>query len=704
MSVKLKALFACIFFVWLVLLLIESTGRVNASPLENHSKPSIPNCDPDWQVVPAPVLGQEDALEAVDAVSANNVWAVGAFRESGVARTFTARWDGTTWSHVPSPNMSAGAHYLSGVAAVTSPQLYAWASGSYFTGALERTLIAFWDGAGWTLNISDNAGPGNNHLNAIDATTLFNAWSVGHYDNNGTDQTLTMHFQSGVFAVEPSPNVGTGDNHLNAVKVLSDNNAWAVGEYSSGTANRTLIEHWDGSAWHIVPSPNEGTGDNTLQAVTAVSSTDAWAFGAYFDANNTYRTLILHWDGASWSIVPGANVGTNTNFLRASTAISANDIWAAGYYFAEGYHTLILHWDGASWSHVPSPNAGVGPNNLTGISAVSASDVWAVGNFVDTSAGRSLIERYNPCVGSPTPTGTALNTGTPTRTSTPTRTRTPSGTPTRTRTVTHTPTNTPIVFLTNTWTPFPFPTGIFTPLPTNTPLPTATSTLCPIQFADVLAGSPFYSYIRCLACLGIASGYPCGGLYEPCDPGNHPYFRASANMTRAQAAKIVSNSAGFVEPPGAQVFDDVPPTHPFFDFIQRMANRNIINGYVCGGPGEPCGPENRPYFRPYNSLLRGQFAKMVANAAGFFDPPGAIDFQDIPSFHPFFFFIQQLSNRSILSGYPCGGPGEPCGPFNLPYFRPYVDVTRGQAAKITSATFFPACDFPLGQLRSRGKK
>jgi hypothetical protein len=57
----------------------------------------------------------------------------------------------------------------------------------------------------------------------------------------------------------------------------------------------------------------------------------------------------------------------------------------------------------------------------------------------------------------------------------------------------------------------------------------------------------------------------------------------------------------------------------------------------------------------------------------------------------FYDFIWRLTDRGIVSGYPCGGPGEPCSSRNLPYFRFNSSSTRGQASKIVSNTFFPAC-------------
>jgi hypothetical protein len=163
-------------------------------------------------------------------------------------------------------------------------------------------------------------------------------------------------------------------------------------------------------------------------------------------------------------------------------------------------------------------------------------------------------------------------------------------------------------------------------------------------------------------------------------------------------SKIVSNAAGFSEPPGAQAFEDVPPGYPFYDFIQRLAGRGHISGYTCGGPGEPCGPGSLPYFRPGNGATRGQLTKIASNAAGFTDaiPSGQYTFGDVPEGSAFHLFVERmlLNRPGVMSGYACGGPGEPCDSESRPYFRPGNALTRGQASKILANTFFPGCDAP----------
>jgi hypothetical protein len=107
------------------------------------------------------------------------------------------------------------------------------------------------------------------------------------------------------------------------------------------------------------------------------------------------------------------------------------------------------------------------------------------------------------------------------------------------------------------------------------------------------------------------NGYACGGVSEPCVSGM-PYFCTFANATRGHISKIVANAAGYNEMPSEQTFEDVPSTHTFYREIQRLASRNIMGEYPCGGVGEPC-LSGKAYFRPQNNVTRGQSARIVSN-------------------------------------------------------------------------------------------
>ncbi|HEX8598775.1 MAG TPA: alpha/beta hydrolase-fold protein [Chloroflexia bacterium] len=257
----------------------------------------------------------------------------------------------------------------------------------------------------------------------------------------------------------------------------------------------------------------------------------------------------------------------------------------------------------------------------------------------------------------------------------------------------------------------PQPTSTAIATLTSTATATLTPTACPIEFQDVPASeevSSFYPYVRCLACRGVLGGYPCGGTNsqtgqpEPCGGMGSPYFRPGNYVTRGQLSKVVANTAGFNEPVEGETFSDIPSGSTFYLYVERLNERGVVGGYPCGGENpqtledEPCDRQERPYFRPGNRATRAQMTQIVSQAARLPDPPYGMQpqFTDVWLDNPYYASVQRLYATGAISGYPCGGPGEPCDEQNKPYFRPRAYLSRGQTAKIVSTVFFPSCETP----------
>jgi hypothetical protein len=211
------------------------------------------------------------------------------------------------------------------------------------------------------------------------------------------------------WAVVRSPN--RGSSSLSSVAATSTRNAWAVGSYDAGAGPKTLIEHWNGTTWRIVPSPNPANGGptttNALTSVVALSATNAWAVGFYEKRTTDFRTLVLHWNGSRWSVVPSPNSGAGENALLAVAARNRTDIWAVGYHRARpdgSRQTLTVHWGGARWRIVHSPSAGSGDGDLLfGAAFDPAGSAWAVGT--DPKAFSSTLAMRHTASGwSVTPT------------------------------------------------------------------------------------------------------------------------------------------------------------------------------------------------------------------------------------------------------------------------------------------------------------
>ena len=314
----------------------------------------------------------------------------------------------TAGTGIPHRAASLRNSLLFGVAATSARN--AWAVGQAHSSG--KSIILHWNGTAWT-RVPSPTAPGGTGLYAVAATSARNAWAVG---NSGAEpgKTEILHWNGTTWTHVPSP-TPKGGGALFGVAAVSSRNAWAVGCAGNcfqgfGNGLRTLILHWNGTTWSRVPSPSPGLG-SALSSVAATSARNAWAVGCTafcFLSSVSPHTVILHWNGTAWTRMPSpaaARVGA----LNGVVATSASNAWAVG---CTGHcfgpmattTTMIVHWNGTAWRLVASPNPA--PNSvLTAVAATSASNAWAVGY---TRTGfKTLIAHWNGArwtrVPSPTP-------------------------------------------------------------------------------------------------------------------------------------------------------------------------------------------------------------------------------------------------------------------------------------------------------------
>src|SRR5215472_8156971 len=262
-----------------------------------------------WTPVPAasPPGAKESLLTSVAAAGPSRAWAVGYYNNGRAIKTLIERWNGRAWTLVPSPS-PGGAHgsFLYGVAA-TGPAS-AWAVGySLLRGSAVRTLIERWDGRTWTQVPSPSPGGprGWSELHAVAAAGPSGAWAVGNYFGPSM-RPLIERWNGRAWTYVPSPNPGGGaGGELDAVATTSGSAAWAAGS-TGKTVDRALIERWDGRSWRQVQSPSpggsvlSGPDQSLMQAVCAISPADAWSAGSYSSGNPHGKILIERWNGRTW--------------------------------------------------------------------------------------------------------------------------------------------------------------------------------------------------------------------------------------------------------------------------------------------------------------------------------------------------------------------------------------------------------------------
>ena len=383
------SMFVCILLLLSAIMLVTAKTAQAAFALSTN-----------WQIVNSPNMGSDNnQVTALSAVSSNDVWATGSFTIPGTQTSngLIEHWDGSQWSTIPNPNPGSRSYFIKAVSAVSANDVWVVGFTAQQNGKNHRTLTEHWDGSQWSIISSRNAGTQDNFLEGVEAISTSNVWAVGLGISKSGGSSQILHWNGTQWKEVPSPKpAGAAFYSLGEARAVSANDIWSVGSAANNNGLfQTLIEHWNGTQWNIVPSPNVGSNNNFLYSVTAISANDVWAVGTSTDSSNNDRTLTLHWDGTQWSVVPSPNIGSQTNDLFEVAAASATDIWTVGRYINNSNvsQTLIQHWDGTQWSIIPSPNVDLGNNILQGLTVISSNDVWAVGEYTNSgNINRTLIE------------------------------------------------------------------------------------------------------------------------------------------------------------------------------------------------------------------------------------------------------------------------------------------------------------------------
>jgi hypothetical protein len=170
------------------------------------------------------------------------------------------------------------------------------------------------------------------------------------------------------------------------------------------------------------------------------------------------------------------------------------------------------------------------------------------------------------------------------------------------------------------------------------------------SFSDVPYGSYYYDHVYDLAMQGALSGYA------------DTTFRPMNNTTRAQLCKIIVLAEGWpLYHPPFPSFIDVSPDNPFYLYIETAYHHQVVAGY------------EDDTFRWGNEITRGQLAKVIVLAENWlYYIPLTPDFNDVPTDHTFYKYIETAYYYGVIGGYSDGT------------YRPGNSATRGQITKIVN--------------------
>jgi len=286
---------------------------------------------------------------------------------------------GSSPSILPGPAVDG----LNGVTTISAK--LAWAVGT----SGDSPAIDQFNGSKW----SSVDGRALDVIGQFNAAAKFpgGAWAVGA---DGPSDTVTRPFivrltgtKSGT-KVQSTPTPKLGKGQLLTASATSAKNAWAggfVGKFAS------VLLHWNGKSWTRSPFPGKGG----ITSVLAISAKNVWALSGTLHGNSSSQ--VWHWSGKAWrqSTIPARN-GKLGYTLDGLSATSAKDVWAVGFTNTDGNlqtFTVSVHWNGSKWTMVDNPSLPITDGDaFAGVGAAAPNDAWAVGDNVHFPA---VIEHWN---------------------------------------------------------------------------------------------------------------------------------------------------------------------------------------------------------------------------------------------------------------------------------------------------------------------
>jgi hypothetical protein len=304
-----------------------AVGSDQADPSSGYPSPRAEHWDgAAWTVVktPLPSGAIGGSLQGVSVVSSSNVWAVGWYKDDLATNiALIEHWNGSKWKLVSSGLLGADVT-ANAVDALSANDI--WLVG--IKGVATRlSFTAHWDGSTWKSVTSPNQnGSVEDFLYSVSATSSTDVWATGAWTDSSTSHGLTQHWDGAAWKIVKPKAAFT----LNGSAGISANEAWAAG-YDAGWTT-LIIEKWNGTKWATVPVPP--TSQPTVGGLSAAASDDVWLAGTTF-GRTIRNVLMLHWDGGSWVEVPSETPATQVAVDMAGVSVTANGstAFAAGTYW-----------------------------------------------------------------------------------------------------------------------------------------------------------------------------------------------------------------------------------------------------------------------------------------------------------------------------------------------------------------------------------
>lgn len=272
-------------------------------------------------------LGTFPETAGVEAAPTGEVWVVGSVTTTYPANNLplVLGWRDGSWEYVETVTLRPQTEYPYGarggfayaVDALAADDVWAVGLANGFGDAQASSvpMALHWDGSSWTDVDVPIVANRHHELNDLVMISPDDVWAVGDYRNiAGTFRGVTYHWDGTVWSHIPSPIEEVSQSGLEDIAATGPDDIWALG----GADGIVILMHWDGSQWSLAePPPNSGG------SLVAVGSNDLWVSGW----NGFWHWDGASWTEVPAS-VPGASYVIRSGGLET---VGDCDIWSVGF-------------------------------------------------------------------------------------------------------------------------------------------------------------------------------------------------------------------------------------------------------------------------------------------------------------------------------------------------------------------------------------
>ncbi len=346
---------------------------------------------------PTPVGATFAQLSGVSCASLSSCIAVGTYSTASGRHPLAERWNGTSWSILPTAAPPAGAGGFAGVDCSSAAACTAVGN----QGSPEQTLAERWNGTTWTVQSTpDPTGVFDDSFEGVACPSDTVCFAIGIDDTNTGGHSIAAVWRTGSWhAVAVPEPAGATQTGLLGVDCGAVGRCQAVGFAIGSPEPGLLAESWDGLTLTpaSVPGPS-GWSTGELSGVSCTSGTVCRAVGQAEDSGGFSKPLAAVLRTGAWSAQSVAvPPGTYQAALSATDCAAGTACTAVGDVFpgAGGSLTLAAHSSGGNWTPQRTPPASpTQDSTLLGVDCLGVSDCASVGSTV-ASADQPIAQSWD---------------------------------------------------------------------------------------------------------------------------------------------------------------------------------------------------------------------------------------------------------------------------------------------------------------------